>query len=127
MIIKTNLNDQGCPVVVNSFQDLLKKMMELNAEVVSMTVSIASSPKAHSLTMSRNDIERLIDDSKNINQDKSQWTFKERNVKVYTAPTPDGKTAMIRLQGKWIKDAGFNIGDRIKVNVEYGRLIIERL
>ena len=39
MIIKTNLNDQGCPVVVTSFQDLLKKMMELNAEVVSMTVS----------------------------------------------------------------------------------------
>ena len=77
--------------------------------------------------MSRDDVERLIDDSQNSNPDRSQLTFKERTVKVYTAPTPDGKTAMIRLQGKWLKDAGFHIGDKIKVSVHAGKLIIEKL
>jgi hypothetical protein len=30
----------------------------------------------------------------------------------------------IRLSGKWLELAGFNPGQRVKINVEQGRLII---
>ena len=31
----------------------------------------------------------------------------------------------IRLQGKWLRQAGFTPGERVVVQVEYGRLILE--
>ena len=33
----------------------------------------------------------------------------------------------IRLSGKWLQEAGFESGDSIRVDVEYGRLVISKV
>ena len=52
--------------------------------------------------------------------------MKTRALKVYEAA---GRTDIpqIRLQGKWVEDAGFRIGSPIKVEVRKGRLTITLL
>lgn len=50
----------------------------------------------------------------------------ERDLKVYEATGNYARyTPCIRLQGQWLKNLGFNTGDRIIVKEEAGRLIIE--
>ncbi|WP_094550218.1 SymE family type I addiction module toxin [Petroclostridium xylanilyticum] len=54
--------------------------------------------------------------------------MKRRKLKVYEAP---GCTARnipcIRLQGRWLFNLGFKVGDSIDVSEEGGRLVIELL
>jgi hypothetical protein len=40
------------------------------------------------------------------------------------AAAPQGAGAGVRLRGLWLQDAGFKIGDEIKVHVEPGKLTI---
>jgi len=35
------------------------------------------------------------------------------------------ETSFIRLQGKWIEDAGFKIGDKIEVREQHEELVIK--
>ena len=45
-----------------------------------------------------------------------------------TVREPDGSSApapMLRLQGAWLKRAGFNVGTPVTVRVDAGRLVIE--
>lgn len=52
---------------------------------------------------------------------------KNRELKVYESNGTYGSvTPLIRLQGKWVKDAGFEIGDGIKVEVENDKIIIKK-
>ena len=37
---------------------------------------------------------------------------------------PDGKVPYLRLRGEWLRRAGFTIGDRVRVEVEAGRLVV---
>lgn len=32
----------------------------------------------------------------------------------------------LTLSGRWLERAGFEIGDRVRVSVEFGRLVIEK-
>lgn len=54
--------------------------------------------------------------------------MKRRKLKVYEAP---GCTARnipcIRLQGRWLENLGFKVGDSIDISEEGGRLVIELL
>lgn len=52
-----------------------------------------------------------------------------RQLKVYSSTNryEDGKIApCIRIEGKWLSDFGFNIGDYITVKCEDGKFIITR-
>ena len=50
---------------------------------------------------------------------------KNRELKVYESNGTYGRvTPVIRLQGKWVKDAGFDIGDGIKVEVKKDKIVI---
>lgn len=49
----------------------------------------------------------------------------ERKLKVYTAAGKTKNVPEIRLQGDWLQESGFNIGDRISVTVEDGKITIE--
>ena len=50
---------------------------------------------------------------------------KTRNIKVCRQPGYDRKpTPEIKLSGQWLKAAGFEIGDLIRVECEDGRLVI---
>lgn len=52
---------------------------------------------------------------------------KKRELKVYESNGPYGSvTPVIRLQGKWVKDAGFEIGDGIAVEVKNDELVIKK-
>lgn len=52
---------------------------------------------------------------------------KNRELKVYESNGTYGRvTPVIRLQGKWVKDAGFDIGDVIKVEVGNSEIIIRK-
>ena len=52
---------------------------------------------------------------------------KNRELKVYESNGTYGNVIpVIRLQGKWVKDAGFDIGDVIKVEVRKGELVIKK-
>ena len=52
---------------------------------------------------------------------------KNRELKVYESNGTYGSvTPVIRLQGKWVKDAGFEIGDGIAVDVKTDELIIKK-
>jgi toxic protein SymE len=52
-----------------------------------------------------------------------------RPMKTYTPAHheffPDLRPApWIRLSGKWLEEAGFEIGGRIRVDIQHGRLVI---
>lgn len=50
---------------------------------------------------------------------------KTRNIKVCRQPGYDRKpTPEIKLSGQWLKSAGFEIGDLIRVECEDGKLVI---
>lgn len=39
----------------------------------------------------------------------------------------DGTAPMIRIKGRWLRDAGFEIGDRIAVQISEGKLIVTKI
>ena len=49
-----------------------------------------------------------------------------RKLKVYSVPAKKGYDPQIRLQGKWLRNAGLEVGDKLKVQVEQGKIVIER-
>ena len=50
---------------------------------------------------------------------------KTRNIKVCRQPGYDRKlTPEIKLSGQWLKAAGFEIGDLVRVECEDGKLVI---
>lgn len=51
--------------------------------------------------------------------------MKERHLKVYESTGTSKTVPRINLQGDWLSDLGFRIGDRIIVSYNQGRLIIE--
>lgn len=52
--------------------------------------------------------------------------MKQRQLKVYEAPGQLIDVPRINLQGKWLTNLGYHIGDRIIVSCDdHGRLIIE--
>ena len=51
--------------------------------------------------------------------------MKEHHLKVYESPGADRTVPQIRLQGKWLSELGFEIGENIVVTYEDGRLIIK--
>ena len=52
--------------------------------------------------------------------------MKTRNLKVYSVPAKKGYDPQIRLQGKWLRSAGMEVGDQLKVQVDHGKIVIER-
>ena len=49
----------------------------------------------------------------------------DRTIKVYeSSGSANNKTPQIRLQGEWLRDLGFEIGDTLNVHCEGGRIII---
>lgn len=59
---------------------------------------------------------------------KTRRPFKaDRSIKVYESSGYLNKmTPQIRLQGEWLKDLGFEIGDQLNVHCEGGRITITR-
>ena len=52
---------------------------------------------------------------------------KDRELKVYESNGTYGNvTPVIILKGKWVKDAGFDIGDGISVEVKKDELVIKK-
>ena len=54
--------------------------------------------------------------------------MKSREMTVYRA-RGNGKditVPMIMMQGKWLRDMGFAVGDRVSVTVQDGKLVVER-
>ena len=51
--------------------------------------------------------------------------MKERHIKVYSSSGTAQVVPKIMLQGKWLIDAGYKIGDQIKVSCQDNKLIIE--
>ena len=70
-----------------------------------------------------------------ISSDSTQIFTRDRPVRRYTVGygprsirEPDGRSAlapMLRLQGAWLKRAGFDVGTPVTVRVDAGRLVIE--
>ena len=55
--------------------------------------------------------------------------FKEnRTMTVYGISTQPGYKIVpqIRLQGEWLKELGYNIGDKLNVECREGQLIIKK-
>lgn len=48
----------------------------------------------------------------------------ERHLKVYEASGPKRNVSKIHLQGDWLSDLGFHVGDNITVSCSKGKLII---
>ncbi|EKD25779.1 MAG: hypothetical protein ACD_79C01515G0002 [uncultured bacterium] len=49
-----------------------------------------------------------------------------RKLKVYPC-LYDNYAPRILLQGKWLLNANFNIGDRIKINISKNKLFIRKI
>ena len=54
---------------------------------------------------------------------------KPRKLKVGYKPlkSPGAEVPFLPLRGRWLRDAGFEIGRSVKVEVSEGRLTIERV
>ncbi len=50
--------------------------------------------------------------------------MKEHHLTVYESPGADRTIPQIRLQGKWLSALGFNVGEKIVVSYEDGKLVI---
>ena len=51
--------------------------------------------------------------------------MKDRHIKVYESPGLKYNIPRIVLQGKWLSEIGYNIGNQIRVSYQDGKLIIE--
>ena len=47
-----------------------------------------------------------------------------RRIKIYEATANDRNTPMLRLQGRWLKEAGFYVGNHVDIYVEEGVVVI---
>ena len=47
-----------------------------------------------------------------------------RKAKVYSIYQNGSYKSQIRLQGKWLEELGFNIGDGLKIDCKEGQIII---
>ena len=47
-----------------------------------------------------------------------------RRIKVYEAPSREKRIPQIRLQGKWLKDVGYEVGDYIQVTIIDNSIVI---
>jgi len=54
--------------------------------------------------------------------------MKSREMTVYRARGigKDLTVPMIMMQGKWLRDMGFAVGDRVSVTLQDGKLVVER-
>jgi len=51
--------------------------------------------------------------------------MKTREMTVYRARGKDLTVPMIILQGKWLRDMGFTVGNRVSVSMQDGKLMVE--
>ncbi len=51
--------------------------------------------------------------------------MKERHIKVYESPGPKYGIPRINLQGEWLSNFGYHVGDHIIVSFEQDRIIVE--
>ena len=51
--------------------------------------------------------------------------MKERRLKIYEAPGQRRNIPRINLQGEWLSNLGFQVGDHVVVSYEQGKLIVE--
>lgn len=51
--------------------------------------------------------------------------MKERHIKVYESPGQKRDVPRINLQGDWLAKLGYQVGDKLKVSFEDGRIIVE--
>jgi hypothetical protein len=59
----------------------------------------------------------------------SNASVKPRKLKVGYKPlkSPGVEVPFLPLRGRWLRDAGFDIGRSVKIEVSEGRLTIERV
>lgn len=51
--------------------------------------------------------------------------MKERHLKVYEAPCQKRNIPRINLQGDWLSNLGYRVGDHVVVSCDQGKLIVE--
>ena len=51
---------------------------------------------------------------------------REKKLKVVRFPQHNDYVPGVRIAGNWLKDAGFNYGDRVVLVAEDGKITIER-
>lgn len=50
--------------------------------------------------------------------------MKNRHLKIYEAPGQKMNVPRINLQGEWLSNLGFQVGDHVIVSYEQGKLIV---
>ena len=51
--------------------------------------------------------------------------MKDRHLKIYEAPGQKRNIPKINLQGDWLSNLGFQVGDHVVVSYAQGKLIVE--
>lgn len=51
--------------------------------------------------------------------------MKERHLKIYEAPVQKRNIPRINLQGDWLSNLGYHVGDYVIVSYDQGKLIAE--
>lgn len=51
--------------------------------------------------------------------------MKERHLKIYEAPGQKKNIPRINLQGDWLSNLGYHVGDHVIVSYDQGKLIVE--
>nr|DAR33954.1 MAG TPA: Toxin SymE, type I toxin-antitoxin system [Caudoviricetes sp.] len=51
--------------------------------------------------------------------------MKERHLKIYEAPVQKRNIPRINLQGDWLSNLGYHVGDHVIVSYDQGKLIVE--
>ena len=51
--------------------------------------------------------------------------MKERQLKIYEAPGQKRNIPRINLQGDWLSNLGYHVGDHVIVSYDQGKLIVE--
>ena len=51
--------------------------------------------------------------------------FEERHLKIYEAPSQKRNIPRINLQGEWLSNLGYQVGDHVIVSYDQGKLIVE--
>lgn len=51
--------------------------------------------------------------------------MKERHLKIYEAPGQKRNIPRINLQGDWLSNLGYHVGDHVVVSYDQGKLIVE--
>lgn len=51
---------------------------------------------------------------------------RERTLRVVCLPQDDGYVPWVRVAGKWLRDAGFDYGDRVLLIAMEGEIVIRK-